>query len=109
MAAGCRRQRTCSYPPLSPHSCTLTRSAPPGARARDIHRFISPREVEIVARCCRVWIDVDTLNPDSVALAERVLKVRPRPQVLSSCGGFLCSVEQAEVLAAYTCRPICPL
>lgn len=59
--------------------CVLcTRSASPNAKARSIYKFACPREVEVVTRCCRVWIDDGELQPEAIALAERVLKVGSR-------------------------------
>jgi hypothetical protein len=45
---------------------------------KQIYEFTDSRQAEVLARCCRVWVDpaLDTLDPDSVALAEAVLKVR---------------------------------
>lgn len=31
------------------------KAAPPGTRAKYIYKFHDPREVEILARCCRKW------------------------------------------------------
>mmetsp|Transcript_29309 Transcript_29309/g.64857 ORF Transcript_29309/g.64857 Transcript_29309/m.64857 type:complete len:2212 (+) Transcript_29309:218-6853(+) len=50
------------------------RNAAPGTRPKHIFRFSDPRQVEIVARCCRKWIDEDTLSEDAVLLAEQVMK-----------------------------------
>jgi hypothetical protein len=49
------------------------RAAPPEAKARHICRFEDAREVEIAARCCRVWVDEDTLDEEAVALGERIV------------------------------------
>jgi hypothetical protein len=43
-------------------------------KARRIYKFTDPREVEIASRCCRVWVDEDTLDADAVLLAERIIK-----------------------------------
>lgn len=49
-----------------------------------------PREVEMVSRCCRVWVDMDTVDPDAAAMAERVLhagmqQLRHIPYMVSGC------------------------
>ena len=36
-------------------------------KARKIYKFEDPREVEIAGRCCRVWLDEDTLDDEAVA------------------------------------------
>jgi hypothetical protein len=41
---------------------------------RFIFRFKDPREVEIVGRCTRRWIDEDTLVPDAVKMSDIVQK-----------------------------------
>ncbi|KAJ9531082.1 hypothetical protein QJQ45_000885 [Haematococcus lacustris] len=56
------------------HVLRKFKEAPPGTRAKFIYRFRDPREVEIVARCCRKWVDEDTLDKESVELAEKVLR-----------------------------------
>src|SRR5690349_11737610 len=43
-------------------------------KAKHIYEFQDPREVEMVGRCCRAWLDMDTLEPDGVAVAERVIR-----------------------------------
>jgi hypothetical protein len=47
---------------------------------KQVYEFTDSRQAEVLARCCRVWVDpaLDNLDPDSVALAEAVLKVRQR-------------------------------
>jgi hypothetical protein len=43
-------------------------------KARRIYKFTDPREVEIASRCCRVWLNPETLDPEATALAERIIK-----------------------------------
>ncbi|KAJ9530074.1 hypothetical protein QJQ45_023353, partial [Haematococcus lacustris] len=49
------------------------RDADPEAKLKKIHPFTDPRQVEIASRCCRHWVDEDTLEPDGVVLAERII------------------------------------
>ncbi|KAL6757143.1 hypothetical protein V8C86DRAFT_1716601 [Haematococcus lacustris] len=49
------------------------RDADPDAKLKKIHPFTDPRQVEIASRCCRHWVDEDTLEPDGVVLAERII------------------------------------
>jgi hypothetical protein len=41
----------------------------------DIYEFTDSRQAEVLARCCRVWVDKETLDPHAIILAEAVLKV----------------------------------
>ncbi|GAX73347.1 hypothetical protein CEUSTIGMA_g800.t1 [Chlamydomonas eustigma] len=50
------------------------RRAPQGVKSKSIHKFGDAREVEMCARCCRKWIDDDTLDERAVDLAYRILK-----------------------------------
>jgi hypothetical protein len=43
--------------------------------AHHLFEFHDSRQVEILTRCCRVWVDKDVLDPEAIALAESVLKV----------------------------------
>jgi hypothetical protein len=36
--------------------------------------FSDSRFVEVLARCCRVWLDKRTLDPDAIKLAEKVIQ-----------------------------------
>ncbi|KAL6757720.1 hypothetical protein V8C86DRAFT_1620236 [Haematococcus lacustris] len=49
------------------------REAGPEVKLKKIHPFTDPRQVEIASRCCRQWLDEDTLEPDAVVLAERII------------------------------------
>jgi hypothetical protein len=51
------------------------KSAAPTDLPHEIFEFSDSRQAEILARCCRVWVKKDVLDPDSVHLAEAVLKV----------------------------------
>jgi hypothetical protein len=42
----------------------------------DTYTFTDSRFVEVLVRCCRVWLDKSTLDPEAVALAERVILVQ---------------------------------
>jgi hypothetical protein len=42
----------------------------------EIFEFTDSRQAEILARCCRVWVSRDVLDPEFVHLAEAVIKVR---------------------------------
>lgn len=53
---------------------SVRRAAPAGADIHDVYVFTEPREAEIASRCCRSWVDEDTLTPSEVALGERILK-----------------------------------
>ncbi len=44
-------------------------------RSEDIYEFPDSRFVEVLARCCRVWVDSCTLDPDAVRLAEVIIQV----------------------------------
>lgn len=56
------------------HLLPCCRDAPSDMKARKIHPFTDSREVEIASRCCRVWLDEDTLDEDAVSLAERIVR-----------------------------------
>ncbi|KXZ50396.1 hypothetical protein GPECTOR_16g569 [Gonium pectorale] len=51
-------------------------AAAPGSSLEDVFGELleSPRDVEIVARCCRVWVDRRTLSPDAVDVAHCVVQ-----------------------------------
>ncbi|KAJ9517438.1 hypothetical protein QJQ45_016806, partial [Haematococcus lacustris] len=49
-------------------------TARPGTKPKFIHRFTDARQVEVAARCCRQWVDLDTLEPGHVSLAEQIIK-----------------------------------
>jgi hypothetical protein len=49
----------------------------PKAKLKDIYKFTQEHQVEMLARCCRQWVDEDTLDEDAVRLAELVIKVWP--------------------------------
>jgi hypothetical protein len=54
---------------------TYDRAATPTTPPHDTYEFTDSRQAEILARCCRVWVTRDVLDPESVHLAEAVLKV----------------------------------
>ena len=45
------------------------------AYPEDLFEVTDGRQVEILARCGRVWVDKRTLDPEAMDLAEFVLKV----------------------------------
>jgi hypothetical protein len=49
------------------------RDAPEDARPSQLIAFHDARDVEIAARCCREWLDEDTLDPDVVPVCERIV------------------------------------
>lgn len=51
------------------------RSAAPATPPHEIYEFTDSRQAEILARCCRVWITRDCLDPECVHLAEAIIKV----------------------------------
>jgi hypothetical protein len=65
------------------------RDLPPDAKPSAVFRLTDAREVEILARCCRSWVDEETLNEDAVRLAEAIMKVgwRGVKQQQSLCMG----------------------
>ncbi len=54
----------------------LSATSAGGKPARLGWQVSDAREIEILSRCCRVWVDPDTLDPEAVQLAETVIKVR---------------------------------
>lgn len=50
-----------------------------GNLKKDTYKFQGPWQVEIVARCCRKWLDDDALDTHGIALAEHVIKVNAVP------------------------------
>jgi hypothetical protein len=54
---------------------TNYRAATPTTPPHEIYEFTDSRQAEILARCCRVWISRDVLDPDCVHLAEAIIKV----------------------------------
>jgi hypothetical protein len=60
--------------PGAENSRRTCRDAEPGAKSKSIYRFTDVREVAIAARCCRQWIDEDTVELDAVTLSEQIIK-----------------------------------
>ncbi|PNH05154.1 Tiny macrocysts protein B [Tetrabaena socialis] len=55
--------------------CSYPRNKQPNVPLHDVCQNLDdPRDVEIVARCCRVWTDGYTLAPEAVAKAQSVIK-----------------------------------
>ncbi|KAL6762973.1 hypothetical protein V8C86DRAFT_516282 [Haematococcus lacustris] len=66
----------------------------------EVYEVTDSRQVEILARCCRVWVDRDTLDPEAVLLAETVLKCgiaqRPKdPFMIVLISSFLIDVQSS--------------
>ncbi|GFH31904.1 tiny macrocysts protein B, partial [Haematococcus lacustris] len=62
--------------------------------------LVDARQVEILSRCCRTWIDADTLDEEAVALAETIMKVGmaqlpSNPYVILLYASFLIDVQQS--------------
>jgi hypothetical protein len=51
------------------------REPDPRKKLKDIYKFSEEQQVEVLARCCRVWLDEDTLDPEAQKLAEFIIKV----------------------------------
>jgi hypothetical protein len=63
-----------------------------------VFKFNDSREVEILARCCRKWVDEETLEEGGVRLAEVIMKVGmaqlPRsPYMIILYSSFLIDVQ----------------
>jgi hypothetical protein len=43
-------------------------------RCHALYEFSDSRFVEVLARCCRVWLDKRTLDPEAIKLAETVIQ-----------------------------------
>jgi hypothetical protein len=43
-------------------------------RSHALYEFSDSRFVEVLARCCRVWLDKRTLDPEAIKLAETVIQ-----------------------------------
>lgn len=54
--------------------CLPHREAPLDMKPAHIYEFDDPRQVEMTARCCRVWVSREVLDEDAVQVAERVLR-----------------------------------
>ena len=62
-------------PPSLPPSPPPTRVAGLGCKPKEVFPLEDARQVEILARCCRVWVDSDTLDKNAVKLADKVRTV----------------------------------
>ncbi|KXZ55668.1 hypothetical protein GPECTOR_2g1218 [Gonium pectorale] len=88
------------------HVLSRFRDADPSASSKSIYRFSDAREVEIAARCCRRWVDEDTLEPEAVALSEAIIKagmlqLPQDPQMIVLYSSFLIDV-QGSYQSGYT-------
>ncbi|KAG2430819.1 hypothetical protein HXX76_009795 [Chlamydomonas incerta] len=77
-----------------------------GTKPKYIFRFTDAREVELVLRHCRQWLDEDTPEPDAVALGETVVKagmtqLSTKPQMIILYSSFLIDV-QGSYQSGYT-------
>ncbi|KXZ43615.1 hypothetical protein GPECTOR_85g345 [Gonium pectorale] len=82
------------------------RHAEPGNGPKTLYRFTDAREVEISARCCRRWVDEDTLEPEAVELSEAIIKagmlqLPQDPQMIILYSSFLIDV-QGSYQSGYT-------
>jgi hypothetical protein len=59
----------------APVTRTDRREYRPPSDGRELIEFWDSRFAEILARCCRVWMDKSTLDPEAVRLAEAVIQV----------------------------------
>ncbi len=92
----------CSTPEPCMHVNTPCRDAPADMKSKYIHKFEDPREVEIASRVLRVWLDEDTLDPDAMALAERILKAGKTelpnsPYMTILWSSFLIDVQESYI------------
>lgn len=78
----------------------LCRDAPAGTKAAHIYKFTDAREVEITARCCRLWLpeDDEVVDPDAVRMAEKVMKagmvlLSKQPFMIIIYSSFLIDVQ----------------
>ena len=67
-------------------------------KPKRIYKFSDPRQVEIASRCCRKWLDEDTLQEEGVLLAERMIRagmhlMPSRPYMLIWWSSFLIDVQ----------------
>ncbi|KAG2425298.1 hypothetical protein HXX76_013879 [Chlamydomonas incerta] len=76
------------------------RDADPGVNSKSLFRFTDAREVEIVARCCRQWVDEveGVLEPGAVNLCEALIKagmvqLPQDPQMIILYSSFLIDVQ----------------
>ncbi|KAG2445088.1 hypothetical protein HYH02_008955 [Chlamydomonas schloesseri] len=82
------------------------KNAEPGTKPKYIFRFMDAREVELVLRHCRQWLDEDTPEPDAVALGETVVKagmtqLSSKPTMIILYSSFLIDV-QGSYQSGYT-------
>ncbi|GLC70645.1 hypothetical protein PLESTF_001017600 [Pleodorina starrii] len=82
------------------------KEAEPGTNSKSIYRFTDAREVEIAARCCRRWVEDDTLEPEAVTLSEQIIKagmiqLPQDPQMIILYSSFLIDV-QGSYQSGYT-------
>ncbi|GFH17198.1 uncharacterized protein HaLaN_13777 [Haematococcus lacustris] len=82
------------------------REAPSDAKLHRVYPFTDPRQVEIASRCCRQWLDEDTLDEEAGRLAERIIlagkKLMPhQPYMTIWYSSFLIDV-QGSYQSGYT-------
>jgi hypothetical protein len=56
----------------------VRREPDPKKKLKDIYKFQEVQQVEVLARCCRKWVDEDTLDPEAIKLADHIIKVPRR-------------------------------
>jgi hypothetical protein len=82
--------------------CMLAcRDAPEDAKARHLYDFTDPREMEVASRCCRVWLDEDTLDDTNVPVAERMLRCGVQLLPRSPYAKLLLSGYLMDVIGSY--------
>ncbi|KAJ9530064.1 hypothetical protein QJQ45_023344, partial [Haematococcus lacustris] len=72
----------------------------PDSKPAPAFNLVDARQVEILSRCCRTWIDADTLDEEAVALAETIMKIGmaqlpSNPYVILLYASFLIDVQQS--------------
>ncbi|KAJ9530284.1 hypothetical protein QJQ45_023567, partial [Haematococcus lacustris] len=72
----------------------------PDSKPAPAFKLVDARQVEILSRCCRTWIDADTLDEEAVALAETIMKIGmaqlpSNPYVILLYASFLIDVQQS--------------
>ncbi|KAG2430818.1 hypothetical protein HXX76_009794 [Chlamydomonas incerta] len=80
------------------HNITIALDLEPGTNTKYIHKFEDAREVEVVLRNTRQWLDEDTPDPDSVKLGEAIVKaglaqLSNNPQMFILFSSYLIDVQ----------------
>ncbi|KAG2430820.1 hypothetical protein HXX76_009796 [Chlamydomonas incerta] len=91
---------------LGPSVADKFRDLEPGTNTKYIHKFEDARDVEVVLRNTRQWLDEDTPDPDSVKLGEAIVKaglaqLSNNPQMFILYSSYLIDV-QGSYQSGYT-------